>query len=142
MTSRKHQQGELIFKLGCLLRPFFDIVQNPSEYSSERRYRLRAKYMSDINLFKEQIQTFAYGEEGYSYEIEWRKIQGEINSFSNNALKNDFDNSSVFTEKLDSYWQSLLNEIVSIPTSSEAKTFGVSSFCSLLLSTRFMPNSC
>ncbi len=127
MTSRKLQQAELIFKFGSLLSPFLDIVNNPSKYNAEMRSKTRAKYMSDINLFKEHIQTFVSSEEGYSYEIEWRKIQGEISSFANNTLKNSYDDNAAFSQQLDLYRQNLLAELLSIPTSSEAETFGASS---------------
>jgi hypothetical protein len=127
MTSRKQQQADLIFKFGVLIGPLLDIVNNPTKYTSEMRSRLRAKYMSDINTFKEQVQNFVYSEEGYSYEIEWRKIQGEISGFSNNTLKNDFDDITVFAQKLELYHQAVSNEIISIPTSSEAEVFGATS---------------
>lgn len=127
MAGRKQQQADLIFKFGVLINPLLDIVNNPSKYTSDVRTKTRAKYMFDINIFKEQVQNFAYGEQGYLYEIEWRRIHGEINNFSNNTLKNDFEDIVVFAQKLDLYRQTVLKEIISIPTSSEAEVFGASS---------------
>src|SRR5689334_15056370 len=121
MASRKQQQGELIFQLGSLLGPFLDITNNPSKFPTELSFKTRAKYMPDVNLFKEQVQNFVNGEAGYSYEIEWRKIQDEIDSFADNTLKNDFGNIPVFAQKLDIFRQNMLNELLSIPTSFETE---------------------
>ena len=80
MTSRKQQQADLIFKFGVLIGPLLEIANNLLN-TQLKPLKTRAKYMSDISIFKEQVQNFTNGEEGYLYEIERQKIQGEINSF-------------------------------------------------------------
>jgi hypothetical protein len=119
MTNRKKRQAELLFKLGLVLRPLYDLVQYPENYDAVARSRAAGKFSVDVEIMQSEIMKFTSDDPGHNYQREWRLYHGAM--FQIQRAAQDFLHD---TEKLKTVLEKntaeLQEAILSIPALSEA----------------------
>lgn len=117
--NRRRQQAELVYKVGLLLAPLQDIVDNPESHDKNSRARAAAKYFADLPKVENAIREFTENEPGHKYETEWVDINwGFIGLLT--SIKDEIDNPKTFKTLLEEKSSEIINGILAIPVPESA----------------------
>ncbi|MDY7010871.1 MAG: hypothetical protein SVV80_09000 [Planctomycetota bacterium] len=110
-NNRKHEQAELIFKLGQLLGPLLKMAENPSAYDDDERTRILARLSAEYGVMSKAIKSFSVGEPGHDYS---RQYSDAINLLFHLAMS-PFGDLNQYRERANDDALKILNIILSIP---------------------------
>jgi hypothetical protein len=113
-VDRKQHQEELIFKLGLLLSPLYDIVNNPDGHNNSERVRARAKYHANSVKYANDFEKFTQGEPGHDYLVERNAVFSARVAF-NRALDDHLHDIPKLSTALEQFANTARNALSSIP---------------------------
>lgn len=118
--NRKKQKEDLIYKLGLLLGPLQDFVDNPERYNPDSRSRTAAKYFADDPRFEMELREFCYSEPGHVYHREWRKLHNALHRLRC-AVEEHLDEPEVLKDLMEEKRRLIRDELMSIPVPTDAQ---------------------
>lgn len=132
--NRKEEQAELMYKLGLLVSPLSNIVQNPDEYDASSRTRAGAKFFADLPEFQTAYTSFTRGEAGHKYDSEWQGITVALAGLQD-GIRKHLNEPEVLSTIIDEKVSSAKQHILAIPTSIDSEVLMAytpfSTYCAL-----------
>ena len=119
MTTRKQVQADLLFKLGLLLSPLYDIVEHPENYDAIARSRAAGKFAASEDNFLAAVLEFTKDDPGHNYYREWQQISYAMASVRN-GTNSDLHDMDKLKALLMAKTQELQEKLLSIPALTEA----------------------
>ena len=112
--SRKHEQADLVFKLGQLFGPILKIIDNPQTYDEEEKARIFARFFAEVPSFSQQTRQFTIIEPGHNYLTQMSEIETELNQVSH-TIRREAHNRTAFDSLIREVCTTVRNAILSIP---------------------------
>jgi hypothetical protein len=113
--NRKEQQADLIYKLGLLLRPLQDVVDDPARHNAQARASACARFVHDADDFLGAVNTFARSQPGHHYDIEANAIIRARNVFRN-TLENVREDDQELADAVAACRETIMKAILAVPT--------------------------
>jgi len=81
--NRKHEQADLLFKLGAFLGPMLDMAENPTLYDADERIRIVARLSAEHPGMVVAAERFCRGEPGHFYQFHYNLFCGQVYALVN-----------------------------------------------------------
>ncbi len=78
MGNRKHQQAEIIFKIGRFFGPLLSLAENPSNYDLDEQRRIAARFFAERDALIQEVQRFSTDEPGHSYFAQSYRVRNAL----------------------------------------------------------------
>ena len=76
--NRKKQQAEMFVEFGTLFGPLMKWVEHPSDYDTEEKTRIFARFFAEIDRFRQDLRTFSISEPGHNYQVQFNQVSSQL----------------------------------------------------------------
>jgi hypothetical protein len=107
------------------------LTDNPENYDAQEKARVIARYCSEYTILQEEFRSFAKGESGHNYLVEYSMFFNALDSVINNLIFRNGELSDIVTEQLSIAKAAI--DAVPVPNSSVILEAGTpfSTYCKL-----------
>lgn len=87
MSNRLSEKCDLYYSLGALIRPLEVLVASPSNYTSQERAAVIARYNAEWPQLAQQAERFSKSEPGHNYSIEYHRFFLALSGITNRVAR-------------------------------------------------------
>jgi hypothetical protein len=112
--ERKKQQADLLIKLGLVLAPLYEIINEREAYDALARSRAGAKFFADFPKFQQEVRDFPRSEAGHIYRREYTRINSATHDLER-MVEQCLDDPETLTKVVEEKKAEIQDALLAIP---------------------------